>query len=952
MKNHYEIGSVVFGKWSIARRIGAGSFGTVYEIRREEFGQTYTAALKVITVPQNETELQDALDEGMTQGQAEDYFYTMVKDIVREFAIMARLKGTGNVVSYEDHEVVPHDDGMGWDILIRMELLNPLMPYAYDHPLSRRDVIRLGIDMCRALELCQRYNIIHRDIKPENIFVSDIGDFKLGDFGIARTIERTMSGLSKKGTYNYMAPEVYRGGEYGFSVDIYSLGIVLYRLLNNNRAPFLPQPPEPITYTQRETALAKRMGGEELPPPVNGRGRLGEIVLKACAFDPKARYSSPVQMRQELEAIQYGPEDGQIIYPSGDELALYENQYASRRSQAENSAPEHFAAPVPVAAEVTEKTESVFGGGAVNSPAPEKVPEEFFTPAGGEPEEFWPEEGTERTEFIFRSDRPESEPEPSYEPEPEFAPEPEWNEWEPDPADFAPDPGEGQTEGTKKRRWIAYCMAFIATIAILIPLSLRKPAKSEIPESEIPESLQEYEAAGALDRVYSDDGKLEAYVSRTYDGDVLMQEQYFSPDGVPTEFYGYDEEGNLRWEQIYNELGRVERSEEYNADGTLDARIECEYSSDGKEGRETLYDADGNMLEYVLLEYYDNGQVAKAMECDSVGRPTKVMYYDESGGLTRVETYDENGKLVDIETYDENGNLIGTELYDGSSDMIEVTNICWYGYNYVDVRLDHGVSVITPVITVNIQTEFDNSTGLNPYDNCDVSVLGADRKELTDSENLLFGWSVDQDGLITCELNTVALESGYYEIYVSETDLSGNLLGDINVSICVGGIGTIVNAGPIGFGWEDLVLQNRGTGGCLSFDGTDLSMNDGDIDGSSIWHMNYEWINDGYNSIYCSAFGSDRILDVDNAGVFDGNLVKVWTRTGYDVQYWDTIHVHIMGQGYGMDTMIVNMETDGSGEEYCLAWDPQENAAVIRPVSQADEYCVWDISSPDSFSGG
>ena len=88
----------------------------------------------------------------------------------------------------------------------------------------------MGVDICKALELYQKYNIIHRDIKPENIFVSDNGDFKLGDFGIARTIEKTMSDLSKKGTYNYMAPEVYQGGEYGFSVDLYSLGIVLYRI--------------------------------------------------------------------------------------------------------------------------------------------------------------------------------------------------------------------------------------------------------------------------------------------------------------------------------------------------------------------------------------------------------------------------------------------------------------------------------------------------------------------------------------------------------------------------------------------------------------------------------------------------------------------------------------------------------------------------------------------------
>lgn len=113
MKHTYDIGGTVFGKWHIERKVGAGNFGTVYEIRRKEFGETYTAALKVITVPQGETEFQDALDEGMTRSQAEDYFYTMVKNIVQEFAIMAKLKGTGNVVSYEDHEVVPHEGGRG-----------------------------------------------------------------------------------------------------------------------------------------------------------------------------------------------------------------------------------------------------------------------------------------------------------------------------------------------------------------------------------------------------------------------------------------------------------------------------------------------------------------------------------------------------------------------------------------------------------------------------------------------------------------------------------------------------------------------------------------------------------------------------------------------------------------------------------------------------------------------
>ena len=328
----YEIGSRVFENWTIMRKIGAGSFGAVYEIRREDFGETYRAALKVITVPQNDAEIDSLRAEGMSPEDIRRYYYSLVEELVREFAIMAKLKGTGNVVSYEDHRVIPHSDGFGWDIQIRMELLIPLMTYAKEHPFARRDVIRLGVDMCRALELCQKYNIIHRDIKPENIFVSENGDFKLGDFGIARSIERTMAGLSKKGTYSYMAPEVYTGAAYGFNVDIYSLGIVLYRLLNRNRTPFLPDPPEPITARNREEALVRRLSGEQMVMPYYAQGRLGEIVLKACAYNPNYRYESPTRMRQELEVIYYEDTDSSLIYPQGDKLVIQDNRYISQNS--------------------------------------------------------------------------------------------------------------------------------------------------------------------------------------------------------------------------------------------------------------------------------------------------------------------------------------------------------------------------------------------------------------------------------------------------------------------------------------------------------------------------------------------------------------------------------------------------------------------------------------------
>lgn len=336
--NYYKQYEPLFGAWKIVRQIGEGGFGKVFEIGREDFGTTYKAALKVITIPQSPDEIEDVRADGMDDASIESYYYGFVQELVGEFALMAQLKGQSNIVSYEDHSVVRHPQGIGWDIFIRMELLTPLNEYLRKRSISVREVIKLGIDLCHALELCQKYRIIHRDVKPENIFVSPNGDFKLGDFGIARSVEKAASVRSKKGTYKYMAPEVFSGESYDSSVDLYSLGLVLYRLLNNNRLPFLPPAPAPITHSDYENALLKRVGGAALPMPQNASGRLGEIVLKACAHRPANRYSSPVQMRQELEAILYSREEAPLIYPQGDEAPVQTVEYAD--SMREEKRPE------------------------------------------------------------------------------------------------------------------------------------------------------------------------------------------------------------------------------------------------------------------------------------------------------------------------------------------------------------------------------------------------------------------------------------------------------------------------------------------------------------------------------------------------------------------------------------------------------------------------------------
>ena len=293
----------LWGSWYIDEQLGEGSFGKVYKVHKEEFGKIYYAAVKMISIPQSQAEVEQARSEGIDDASMHTYFRAFVTDIVQEIDFMSAFKGNTNIVSLEDHEVVKRKDSIGWDILIRMELLTSLSSFMNNRPLAPEDVMQIGIDISRALELCAMKNTIHRDIKPDNIFVSQYGDYKLGDFGVARQIERTMSGLSKKGTYTYMAPEVFAGKEYGPSVDLYSLGIVMYRYLNNNRTPFLPPFPEPITPNSREEAQRRRMTGEPLPDIPDIDPKLNALILKACAYDPEDRFKNATEFRTTLEKI-------------------------------------------------------------------------------------------------------------------------------------------------------------------------------------------------------------------------------------------------------------------------------------------------------------------------------------------------------------------------------------------------------------------------------------------------------------------------------------------------------------------------------------------------------------------------------------------------------------------------------------------------------------------------
>lgn len=297
---HLEVIQKVWPEWKVTGKIGEGSFGQVFKAEKESYGIKQESAIKVVRIPSDEAELNRVQSGfGLNEEELKEYFYPEVEKLKKEIVLMQELGEDSNIVRILDFEIIDASDvTVGWYILIRMELLECLENYIKRNDLTVGEVISIGEDILTSLEVCEEKNIIHRDIKPANLFRNYKGVYKLGDFGIARDMRAGIGSLSHKGTENYMAPEVYLGKNYTSNIDIYSLGIVLYKLLNKNRLPFMNE--EKLTAGSVERAFQKRNTGEELAKPVESPDTLYEIIKKMCAYNPDERFQTAFEVKKAL----------------------------------------------------------------------------------------------------------------------------------------------------------------------------------------------------------------------------------------------------------------------------------------------------------------------------------------------------------------------------------------------------------------------------------------------------------------------------------------------------------------------------------------------------------------------------------------------------------------------------------------------------------------------------
>ena len=329
---------VRFPGWEVIRKLGEGSFGGVYEIHRTlPDGRVEKAALKKLTVPKDNSEIRELYSQSFSKENITAHYKDQMRELVNEYTLTQELNGCRNVVFCHDVQCVQHTDGIGWDIYIRMELLKPLK-HVLSADYQEMAVLKLGLSLCNALLACQEHHIVHRDIKPENILVSDRGEFKLGDFGIAKVSEKTATG-TMTGTMGYMAPEVANRWHYGAQADIYSLGMVLYWMMNRRTLPFLPFPPTIPTAAQRQEAANRRFAGESFPPPINGSRELKAVVMKACAFSTDKRYQTVRELRRDLYACYQQCRTGKasdVSIPADTDEAVLTNESTSGNTYSGN----------------------------------------------------------------------------------------------------------------------------------------------------------------------------------------------------------------------------------------------------------------------------------------------------------------------------------------------------------------------------------------------------------------------------------------------------------------------------------------------------------------------------------------------------------------------------------------------------------------------------------------
>src|SRR6266480_7175080 len=261
------------GKYQIIELVGEGAMGVVYRAKDSVLDRT--VAIKV-------------MNESIARQE------DLRKRFLHEAQAAASLQHPNVVCIYDLGEVDGH-------LFIAMEFVQGVdleKLIELGEPLSLQARLDIVIDVLTGLTFAHKRGIVHRDIKPANIRVAEDGRAKIMDFGVAHLASSSMTRTgSFLGTPGYMAPEQITEGSTTPATDIFAVGGVLYQLLTQMK-PFDAPTLQNLFFkiiTEKPRPVSELMPG--LPPA------LDRIVQKAMAKEPSGRYSSALDMANDLSAV-------------------------------------------------------------------------------------------------------------------------------------------------------------------------------------------------------------------------------------------------------------------------------------------------------------------------------------------------------------------------------------------------------------------------------------------------------------------------------------------------------------------------------------------------------------------------------------------------------------------------------------------------------------------------
>jgi CheY-like chemotaxis protein len=267
---HAVPGSILGGRYRLTRRIGGGSYGTVYEAHHLDLDRNVAVKVLATSAGTDPEALARFEDEGKSA---------------------CRVRHP-NAVTVLDFNVNPF--GVAYLVMELLEGRSLDQELEEKRRLGPARSVQILVPICAALGAAHAARVVHRDVKPSNVYLHQTpsGETpKILDFGIAKIVGEaalqrslTVDG-SLLGTPAYMAPERFRRGPYGPPSDVYSLGTILYEMLGG-RLPFLPPAGDPLSLVAlqaQEEPMPLRVLCPDLPPG------LDPLVRSALAKDPAAR---------------------------------------------------------------------------------------------------------------------------------------------------------------------------------------------------------------------------------------------------------------------------------------------------------------------------------------------------------------------------------------------------------------------------------------------------------------------------------------------------------------------------------------------------------------------------------------------------------------------------------------------------------------------------------------